>query len=506
MRLITAFDEMVSTLRPYFKRSETFERARSLAFSSLVTYGRHTITRLICSKNDQQADWSADYKFFSLRQWDAQDFFLEVLKECDRHSCWSDDAVLVALDETFRRKTGTKIPGVATLRDPMSLPYHVNLVPGLRYLQAAAVITPEERMETYRAIPIYFQEAAPAKKPKKNASKEIKEHYEKRRKEKRISVQGHQAVEVLRRQVDQLRRGKERMLLVTVDGSFCNRNFLRGLPEGVVPIARARKDIKLFKPADDPIHGRRGRRRMYGDRLPTPEEIRKDETYPWAEARIFGAGEYHNVRYKTVVPVLWQRGTGAQPGRLIVIAPLRYRKSATSKLLYRGPAYLFILDVTIPVEHLLQYYFFRWDIEVNHRDEKSLLGVGDAQVRAPESVVRNPQFSVAMYSFLLLASIRAYGAERSEEYLPLPKWRKVSQRRPSTLDILSQFRREIMVAQLDMDFQQKAKSMEMNKKKRTRSRSYTKTKKSSFTIDTQQGQTVLKIPVNIISAMLYADT
>jgi len=29
---------------------------------------------------------------------------------------------------------------------------------------------------------------------------------------------------------------------------------------------------------------------------------------------------------------------------------------------------------------LIQYYFDRWQIEVNHRDEKSLLGVGQAQV------------------------------------------------------------------------------------------------------------------------------
>ena len=41
-----------------------------------------------------------------------------------------DNAPLVtALDDTSLRKTGRKIPGVGYRRDPMSPPFHVNLVP-----------------------------------------------------------------------------------------------------------------------------------------------------------------------------------------------------------------------------------------------------------------------------------------------------------------------------------------------------------------------------------------
>jgi hypothetical protein len=180
--------------------------------------------------------------------------------------------------------------------------------------------------------------------------------------------------------------------------------------------------------------------------------------------RIFAAGKYHEVRYKTLAPVLWQMGTRRQPYRLIVIAPLGYRLKKGSKLLYREPAYLLTPDLKTPVEQLLQYYFLRWDIEVNHRDEKNLLGVGDAQVRDPDAVARNPQFAVATYSLLLLASIRAYGAWRTGDYLPLPSWRKEVQRRPSTLDILAQFRREIMMTQLAINLEQQAQSKNENKK------------------------------------------
>jgi hypothetical protein len=69
---------------------------------------------------------------------------------------------------------------------------------------------------------------------------------------------------------------------------------------------------------------------------------------------------------------------------------------------------------------LLQAYVDRWEIECHHRDEKSLIGTAQGQVWNPLAVVRLPQFQVAIYSLLLLASILAYGFQRSAVYLPPP--------------------------------------------------------------------------------------
>ena len=43
-------------------------------------------------------------------------------------------------------------------------------------------------------------------------------------------------------------------------------------------------------------------------------------------------------------------------------------------------------------------YFDRWQIEVNHRDEKDTLGVGQAQMWNPVSVPKQPALVVASYS------------------------------------------------------------------------------------------------------------
>ena len=128
--------------------------------------------------------------------------------------------------------------------------------------------------------------------------------------------------------------------------------------------------------------------------------------------------------------------------RLIVIAPTPYRNHKEGKIFYRQPAYLLTTDLKTPSLELIQAYFDRWQIEVNHREEKTTFGVGQAQVRSPLSVPRQPAFSVAIYAMLLLAALKAYGPLRSNAYLPLPKWRR-NAKRPSCLDIISQLRLEM---------------------------------------------------------------
>ncbi|MFQ5823994.1 MAG: hypothetical protein ACE5JB_08070 [bacterium] len=69
-----------------------------------------------------------------------------------------------------------------------------------------------------------------------------------------------------------------------------------------------------------------------------------------------------------------------------------------SNNLTSGKAPQLIQDIETRVKQILQFYFLRWDIEVNHRDEKSLFGIWDAQMRSPKSGERSPQFSVTIDS------------------------------------------------------------------------------------------------------------
>jgi hypothetical protein len=152
-----------------------------------------------------------------------------------------------------------------------------------------------------------------------------------------------------------------------------------------------------------------------------PNRLARNESRAWKTTKIFYGGKRRKIRYKEVTGVYWQRGAKQRPLRLIVIAPTPYRKSKSKKLYYRDPAYLLTTDLRSSLKQLLQIYFDRWQIEVNHREEKDTLGVGQAQLWNATSVPKPPVLAVAAYSALLLASLQAFGAERGEAYAQLPK-------------------------------------------------------------------------------------
>ena len=121
---------------------------------------------------------------------------------------------------------------------------------------------------------------------------------------------------------------------------------------------------------------------------------------PWQAASAFAAGKRHDFRIKTLGPVLWKKTGTGMPLRLVVIAPLGYRLRKGSRLLYRKPAYLLCTDPDLPLEELLQDYLWRWGIEVNFREEKTLIGTGDAHVRTAASNRHLPAVTVAAYALL----------------------------------------------------------------------------------------------------------
>jgi len=71
---------------------------------------------------------------------------------------------------------------------------------------------------------------------------------------------------------------KDKELVVGVDGSYTNKEVLKNLPQRTTLVGRTRKDTKLYA-LPGPQSGA-GRKRVYGERLPTPEEIRQSDQYP----------------------------------------------------------------------------------------------------------------------------------------------------------------------------------------------------------------------------------
>jgi DDE superfamily endonuclease len=374
----------------------------------LLCLGRHTVTGLLSTSGSQFQDWTAAYRLFSRDRVEVPSLFTGI-RSAYLESLPATAPLCISIDDSLLPKTGPTIPGVAWQRDPQGPPFQTNLIRAQRVLQFSALL-PLQDSSAVRGIPIDFLHAPTPPKLSKAASEEQKQEHKKLSDSLNLSQRALDQLQILRSQW-----GSRRPIVLS-DARFTTQRFLQGLPVDVTLIGRIRKDAKLFHPPTE--QPARGRRRSYGPARPTPEQIRQDEKIPWQEISIHAAGADHLCRVKLVHDVLW---TPAGPGRrlrLVIIAPLAYRPRKGARLLYRDPAFLICTDPELPVEQIVQYYVWRWDIEVNFREEKSLLGVGQAQVRNPQSCDSLPAFQVAAYSLLLLAAaITGYA-----DQLPPAKW------------------------------------------------------------------------------------
>lgn len=444
-------------LAPACSSPQAWARARRHLLSHLVCFGRHTITGLLRLQDRTQQDWTADYRFYAEDHFDEEQVFGQVRSQIET-LLPAPAPLVVAMDDSLLRKTGRKVRGVRYLRDPLSPPFHVNLVRGLRVLQISAAV-PEGSTGAARLIPVAFQQAALPVKPRKNAPARLQEAYEQERAKKNINLVGRQRLAQLRQQMDES-GSAQRQLIVSLDGRFTNATVLGPVPGRTTLIGRVRKDSVFFHPPQ--TQPARGRKRKYGPRCPTPEALLKDESVPWQKVAAYAAGKPHEFEVKTLGPVYTQMDKGQKPVRLVVVKPVRYRltKTQTDR---RQPAFLICTDPGLPLEQVLQYYLWRWDIEVNFRDEKTILGVGQAQVRSEAANQHAPALAVAAYSLLLLAATQVYGQTGRPETFQCPRWRKrCPALRATTNDLRNQVRYELWASALGRHFRPLSSSSHQN--------------------------------------------
>lgn len=433
--LLDAFLAILRAWGPAFAQSRSAERAIQQTLGALLALGRRTLSRSLWALGRQDRDWSADYKLHSRANWNTQDLFQPVLQQAAR--LCDDSLLVVAMDDTRIRKTGRKILTAFYQRDPLSPKFRFNLMWGLRFLHFALLVplyrsNPETPP---RSLPVRFLEVPAIKKPGKRASADQIEAYRQAIKERNLS---HSSIALLR----QLRQSADaaglslRTILAVGDGGFCNRTLFRQPLDRIEMVARARRDCRLCYAAEP------GGRRFYSAQQFTPDQIRQDPSVPWQQARIFHGGQWREVRYKEVASVYWRSGGGKRPLRLLVVAPVPYSSGKGKRKYYGEPAYLLTTDLHWSAAIVLQAYFDRWQIEVNHREIKDTLGIGQAQLRSTRSVPRQPAMLVAAYSALLLAGIQVFGDTRADAFPALPKWRR-NARRPSCLDLVTLLRQQV---------------------------------------------------------------
>ena len=398
--------------------------------------GRHTITGLLSAGGQQFVDWSAAYRLFSKARFEPDALFA-VARRAVIEQLPDGQPLVAVMDDTLLRKRGRKIPGTSWHKDPLGPKFCDNFIWAQRFLQIGAALPEGPGPSRARAIPIDMLHCPTPRKPRKKAPESEWVEYRKQREASRISMKGNQRIVQLRASLDQDGQA-QRPLVVSVDGTYTNSTMLRHLPDRTALIGRIRKDARLFHLPEG-----EDRRRYYGAAAPTPEQYRQDETIPWQQTQASLSGQLIVIEYKAIAPLRW-RASGRMNLLLVIIRPLAYRLAKKRHLLYRDPIYLICSDPDIALPQLIQAYLWRWEVEVGFRDQKTLLGSGEAQVRAAESIGRVPALIATAYAFLHLAIARVAKEQDLAAILPRPRWhRKGPGLRITSQQAINLFRTEL---------------------------------------------------------------
>ena len=403
-------------------------RSHVLAQAASLCLGRHTITGLLTTCGRQFEDWSASYRLFAHNRFDPAALFAVPLRTVAEQL--APGAPLVAvLDDTLVPKRGRKVAGSAWRHDPQGPPFAHQIIWAQRALEVCALLPAQPRPPgAARAIPIDLTLQPTLPRCAARATEQQRQQYRQLRQQTALPRLARQRVTALRQALDYAGH-RSRQLLLAVDGGYTNKTLLDGLPARTTLIGRIRKDAKLFAPPPPAPLGR-GRPRLYGPALETPEQLLHNPAVAWHTVVVYAAGRPRLFQYKTIERCRWARGAGGRDLRLVVGRPLSPTPHyAGRRLFFAHPGYLICSDPEVDIAQILQAYVWRWEIEVGFREQKTQLGLGQPQCRTPVAVERVLQFQAFVHALLLLAAQRG-----GLTVPPRPKW-QTAPARPQRLSL-----------------------------------------------------------------------
>ena len=222
--LLEHFDFLLSQATQATRGQASADRLRAHLLAQLVCLGRHTLSALLTTNGQLHQDWSADYRLYSHQRLAPDQLFTQIRRDVQQ-SLDPGQALVVAMDDSNLRKRGRKIPGVGYRRDPLSPPFHLNLVLGMRFVQLSALVRQQDGFS--RMIPIDFQRAPLPNRPARNAPEDQLQLYQAQLAAANINKVVLSRVNFLRDQLDaEQDQEHPRELRVVDDGRFTNAKLL----------------------------------------------------------------------------------------------------------------------------------------------------------------------------------------------------------------------------------------------------------------------------------------
>ena len=177
---------------------------------------------------------------------------------------------------------------------------------------------------------------------------------------------------------------REQPLHFPGDSAFTSSSMLKKMPPEIAVTGRMGANSRIHAPAPPRTAGR-GRPRVRGERLDTPDEMLDARGLQRVDLKL-----YDNTQYK--VRLAEQEGDLYNaPKRAVKVVAIEHQRGG------RGREVFDSTQTDAAATMILLWFSWRWPIEVTFHDSKQHLGLGEAENRKTKAVRRTVPTGLLMY-------------------------------------------------------------------------------------------------------------
>jgi hypothetical protein len=377
------FEALVLSFAPLFT-SPTFSNARQLLIGALLSPGRRTVTAALRISGRETLHTFQNYhRVLSRARWNAlhgsQILLLLLITVFVTRG-----PIVIGLDETIERRWGKKIAKRGIYRDPVrSSRGHFVKASGLRWISVMLLVRVPFAQRVW-ALP-FLTALAPSER---YAQQHGIRH-------KSITEWGRQLAKQVRRWV------AERRVILVCDSTYATYDFVAGVRDFVTLITQVRLDSGLYADPPIPPPGKRGRKRIVGERLPSLRQRLADPDTRWQTIRLrswYGRTQ-KTVEITTVTATWYYKGKPPARGRFVLV------RDPEGKLEPRG--YL-CTDESLRPTRILSYFVRRWQMEVTFAEARRHLGVETQRQWSRLAIERTTPVLLGLFSIVTLLAERLH--------------------------------------------------------------------------------------------------
>jgi hypothetical protein len=345
----------------------TFARFLSLFIGVVVSSGRRTVLRTLASMRElSHGHWSSYHRLFCKARWSTLELG-RILASLVLAAIPKDQPVVIAVDDTVTQHRGKNVWGKGCHRDAVRSSHsHTVWRWGHKWV-VLAVSVPMPLCIMPWALPV----ACALYKPREEGR--------------------HKTPSDLARQLLRLmeRWFPKRRFILLGDGGFNSHEFARKVARRSSLVSRFFKGAVLH---GLPVQTGRGRPRITGTRLPTPEAAVKRAKLREAEVSWYG-GKKRKIALCSGEGYWYRQGKGLLWVRWVFVKDM---------LGTHRDEYFFTTDRSLSEEDVVSMYTRRWPIEVMFQEARAQLGLNDPRQWKKASVLRMTPCMFGLYSVIAL--------------------------------------------------------------------------------------------------------